>query len=46
MQNGLGAWLVRDFSVLGVHLQNWMPVAVAIVVLWFAYEWISRRRRH
>jgi hypothetical protein len=46
MRDWLGAWLVDDFSVLGVHLQNWMPVAVAIVVLWGAYEWISRRRRH
>ncbi len=45
MRDWLGAWLVDDFSVLGVQLQNWMPVAVAIVVLLAAYEWISRRRR-
>jgi hypothetical protein len=41
----LGAWLVGDLSVLGVHLQNWMPIAVAIVVLWIVYEWITRGRR-
>jgi hypothetical protein len=30
-------WLVKDFTVLGVTLQNWMPIALAIVVL--AYVW-------
>jgi hypothetical protein len=46
MRDWLGPWLVDEFSVLGLHLQHWMPVAVAIVVLWVVYEWVSRRRRH
>jgi hypothetical protein len=23
-------WLTRDFWFLGIHMQNWMPVAIAI----------------
>jgi hypothetical protein len=30
-------WLAGDFSVLGVHLQNWMPFAAAILALAIVY---------
>ena len=36
-------WLFEGFAILGVHFQNWMPVAVAIVVIFCLYEWITRR---
>ncbi len=35
----LDQWLVKDFTVLGVTLQNWMPVALAIVILSYVWYW-------
>ena len=43
MNNGIGQWLVGQFSILGVHFQNWMAVAFAIVVLWLLYLWLRGR---
>jgi hypothetical protein len=39
----VGDWLVREFTFLGIHFQNWMPVAVGIVVLLILYFWITDR---
>jgi hypothetical protein len=40
----LGNWLSGEFSLLGIHFQNWMPLFVAIVVLAVLVSWwISRR---
>jgi hypothetical protein len=32
MRDGIGEWLFGEFSVFGVHFQNWMPVVVALAV--------------
>jgi hypothetical protein len=45
MRDRVGAWLVGYFSVLGFQFQNWMPLAVGIVVIWIAFVWIGRHRR-
>jgi len=37
-------WLGTHFSIFGIHFQNWMPVAAAIVVLYVLYPWIKGRR--
>ena len=36
-------WLVGEFSFLGMHFQNWMPVAAGIVALYIVY--LSARMR-
>jgi hypothetical protein len=41
MQNGVANWLVGEFPIPGLHLQNWMVVAAAIVVLWIVYLWLG-----
>jgi hypothetical protein len=41
MRDGIGYWLIGDFPVLGLHLQNWMVVAAAIVVLWIFRLWLA-----
>jgi len=33
-------WLVRDFTFVGVHLQNWMPLALVIVLLCVIFQWL------
>jgi hypothetical protein len=30
-------WLADEFSMWGIHLQNWMLVALVIVLLWMIY---------
>jgi hypothetical protein len=30
-------WLGDEFSIWGIHLQNWMLLAIVIVVLWIVY---------
>jgi hypothetical protein len=32
-------WLVKDFAVLGMHVQAWMPIAVGMVggAFWLAF---------
>jgi hypothetical protein len=32
-------WLAGEFTLLGVHFQNWMALALAIVVLWVVFLW-------
>jgi hypothetical protein len=41
MRDGVGHWLVSEFPIRGLHLQNWMVVAAAIVVLWVVYLWLG-----
>jgi hypothetical protein len=37
-------WLIRDFTVFGITGgQNWMLIALAIVLLSIAVSWWSRR---
>jgi disulfide bond formation protein DsbB len=43
MSSGIGQWLVGQFSIFGIHLQNWMALAFAIVVLWLLYLWLRGR---
>ena len=33
-------WLARDFTFVGVHLQNWMPLALVIVLLCIIFQWL------
>jgi hypothetical protein len=40
MGEEISQWLVGEFAVFGVHFQNWMPIAVAIVLLCIVYQWI------
>jgi hypothetical protein len=39
MRERIGQWLVGQFALFGVPFQNWMVVALLIVVLWIAYLW-------
>jgi hypothetical protein len=39
----MGEWLVRDFTILGIPGQNWMPIALAIILIAIVVEWRSRR---
>jgi hypothetical protein len=32
-------WLAGEFTFLGVHFQNWMPLALAIIALWVLFLW-------
>jgi len=34
-------WLVGEFSLLGIHFQNWMTLVVAIAALSILYVWIT-----
>jgi uncharacterized iron-regulated membrane protein len=43
MRDRVGRWLVEQFAVFGVHFQNWMAVALVIVVLSGLYLWLGRR---
>jgi hypothetical protein len=36
-------WLANEFSLWGIHVQNWMPIALAIIVLWVVYVRAKRR---
>jgi hypothetical protein len=35
----MAQWLAGEFTLLGVHFQNWMPLALAIIVLWVVFMW-------
>jgi hypothetical protein len=39
----MGEWLVRDFVIFGVTIQNWMPVALAMAVVAIIISWRSNR---
>jgi hypothetical protein len=36
-------WLASEFTLFGVHFQNWMPLALAIVVLGVLFQWHRSR---
>jgi hypothetical protein len=44
MGERIGQWLVGQFALFGVHFQNWMALALAIVVLWSAWLWLGGRQ--
>jgi hypothetical protein len=39
MGNQVAQWLLGEFTFLGFHFQNWMPVALAIVALAIFQAW-------
>jgi hypothetical protein len=41
MEDQAAQWLIGEFSLLGIHFQNWMTLVVAIAVLSILYVWIS-----
>jgi hypothetical protein len=43
MGEGVSQWLVSEFTLFGVHFQNWMPIALVIVVFCVAYQSIQGR---
>jgi hypothetical protein len=36
-------WLVAEFPVLGVPVQNWMALAAAIVLVSALFAWLTYR---
>jgi hypothetical protein len=42
MEEAAQSWLVREFSVLGVQLQNWMLLVLLLVVVAVIF---ARRKR-
>jgi hypothetical protein len=38
----MGEWLIADVSFLDVHLQLWMLLVTAIVLVWLMYAWATR----
>jgi hypothetical protein len=38
-------WLVEEFTFLGVPFQNWMLLALAIIVSSIFYTWITGQFR-
>jgi hypothetical protein len=39
----VGEWLVRNFTILGISGQNWMLIALAMILIEIAVAWWSRR---
>lgn len=37
-------WLIGEFSIFGIQMQNWMPIALAITIVAIVYAW--RRADH
>jgi hypothetical protein len=35
----MGNWLVRHYTVFGIPAQNWMPVALAIMLVAILVSW-------
>jgi hypothetical protein len=35
-------WLVRSFTLFGIQFQNWMAIAVGILVLWILFHWAQK----
>jgi hypothetical protein len=39
----MGDWLVRHFMVFGIPGQNWMPIALAVIVVGIVFaRWSNR----
>jgi hypothetical protein len=43
--DAVAQWLVHEFTFMGIHFQNWMPVAAAIVVAGVLLQWRRGARR-
>jgi hypothetical protein len=41
----MGQWLAADLSVMDVHLQIWMVLVTAILLVWFAFVSATRQVR-
>jgi hypothetical protein len=39
----MGDWLVRQFTVFGIPGQNWMLIALGIILIGIATAWWSNR---
>ena len=39
----MARWLVAQFPVFGIPLQNWMVVAIAIAVVSALFVWLTYR---
>jgi hypothetical protein len=39
----MGNWLVSDFEIFGIIVQNWMPVALAMIAVAVIISWRSNR---
>jgi hypothetical protein len=33
-------WLATECPLWGIHFQNWMPVAIGIVMIAILYQWV------
>jgi hypothetical protein len=40
----MAGWLTGEFVVFGIHFQNWMPIAVALIAVWIITDWMFKRR--
>jgi hypothetical protein len=40
----MGEWLIADVPLFNVHLQLWMLLVTAFILLWLAYVWATRSR--
>ena len=36
-------WLVTQFPLFGVHFQNWMVIAIVIILVSVMFSWLSYR---
>jgi hypothetical protein len=39
----MGDWLIRHFTIFGIHAQNWMLIALAIILVSIVFSWWSQR---
>jgi hypothetical protein len=39
----MGEWLVAQFPVFGIPFQNWMAIAIAIVLASALFAWLTSR---
>jgi hypothetical protein len=39
----MGNWLVGQVTIFGFQVQNWMMIALAIIVVWIVFAWWSNR---
>jgi hypothetical protein len=43
MSDQVGQWLIEEFSIWGVHFQNWMLVALGIALIGILWAWRKQR---
>jgi hypothetical protein len=39
----MGDWLVSHVTIFGIQTQNWMLIALAIIVVGIVFAWSSNR---